>query len=389
MKTLTVLTLAVAMWGCGVTEAGDEPQSQTADLSSVATARATQTKLLTVRLLRSDLVSDQEGAATLDPTLVNAWGLSFSPTGLAWIAANGSGQVNVYDVTGHPTAPGMTVPTTAGNAPPSAPTGQVFNNDPSAFNGDTFIVSTEDGTIAGWQGAAGRTFETRIDSTNRNAVYKSVALGSWRGSKRLFAADFHNGAIDVFDQSYVPVRTGGGFVSTIPAGFAPFNLAIINDALVVTYAEQDAMKHDDVKGAGLGIVDLFDADGNLIQRLTSKGVLNAPWGLAVTPWSWGELANRLLIGNFGDGHINSFRINETETGFKAISEGPLADENGEPLKIDGLWAIGFGPGAGGFDSRTLYFTAGPGNEMHGTFGKLEFRSPISNTLPNHVTTLHP
>jgi uncharacterized protein (TIGR03118 family) len=380
MKTLTVLALAVTMWGCGVTEAGDDPQSQTADLKSVATVAATKTGLGT-RFFRTDLVSDQKGALTVDATLVNPWGLAFSPNGLAWISVNGSGLVNVYDAHGRSMAPGMTVPTPAGTMGPAKPTGQVFNNDPSTFNGDTFIVSTEDGTLAGWQGAAGRSFETRIDSSGRGAIYKALALGTWQGKKRLFAADFHNRAIDVFDESYVQVSTGGGFRTEAPGGYAPFNIAVVNDALVVTWAQQNDTKEDDVKGMARGYVELYDADGHFLQKLAGKGVLNAPWGIAVTPWTWETMPNRLLISNFGDGTINAFRIDGGSGNVQAISEGPLNDANGHPLKIDGLWAIGFGPGAAGFDSRVLYFTAGPMQEMHGTFGMLQMQSPISATPP--------
>jgi uncharacterized protein (TIGR03118 family) len=380
MKTLTVLALALTMWGCGVTEAGDDPQSQTADLNAAAPPAATKTKL-GARFFRTNLVSDQEGAANLDSTLVNPWGLTFSPNGIAWVSVNGSGLVNVYDAHGRTMAPGMTVPTPAGSAGPAKPTGQVFNNDPSTFNGDTFIVSTEDGTIAGWQGSLGRSFETRIDNSGRGAIYKAIALGTWQGKKRLFAADFHNRAIDVFDESYVQVSTGGNFATETPGGYAPFNIGVVNDALVVTWAQQDAMKQDDVKGMARGYVELYDADGHFLQKLASKGVLNAPWGIAVTPWTWGNMSNRLLISNFGDGTINAFRIDNSAGSATAISEGPLDDANGQPLKIDGLWAISFGPGAGGFDSRILYFTAGPMDEMHGVFGMVQMQSPFRAPAP--------
>jgi uncharacterized protein (TIGR03118 family) len=378
MKTLSAMAMAVAvaMWGCGVTEGGDELASQTQDLhvAPVTTRTVTSTKL-GARFTRTDIVSDQsEGALAVDPTLVNAWGLTFSPSGLAFVAVNGNGVVNVYDARGRPSAQGMTVPTPPGGMGPSAPTGQVFNADLAAFRGDTFIVSTEDGTLAGWQGSLGRSFQIRVDSSNRSAVYKSVALASWQGQHRLYATDFHNARIDVFDESYVAVKTGSAFATDVPKGFAPFNIVAVNGALAVSYAMQDADAKDDVKGAGLGFVDLFDGDGRRLQRLTAQGVLNAPWGMTVAPLTWGPLANRLLIGNFGDGTINAFRLDSSRGGLTAVSEGPLVDGDGTPLKIDGLWAIAIGPGSGGFDDGTLYFTAGPMQEKHGVFGMLQFRT---------------
>jgi uncharacterized protein (TIGR03118 family) len=310
------------------------------------------------RVARRDLVSDQAGATFTDANLVNAWGLAFNPAGPAWVASNEKGVATVYDPSGMNTGLVVTIPAPGGGT--SAPTGQVFNGTP-AFMGDLFILSTEDGSIAGWQPNLATAAVTRVDRTGVGAVYKGIAILGQGGSMRLYAADFHNARIDVFNQNYELVSQGNAFMDPqIPAGFAPFNVQAIGDQLFVTYAMVDPATGDDVKGAGNGFVDVFTFDGAMTMRFASGGVLNSPWGVAQAPASFGALSNMILIGNFGDGMIHAF----TTAGAPAAA---VVDTNGAPVAIDGLWALVFSP------SGQLFFTAGPDDEMHGLFGRIDLQ----------------
>jgi len=184
---------------------------------------------------------------TTDPDLVNAWGLAFNPMGAAWVSATESGLSEVYDAKGAHVLPAVEIPGPKG-ASMSAPTGQVFNADSSAFMGDTFIFVTEDGAISGWQSSMATKATLRVDSSKDDAVYKGVTIAKGAsGEPMLFAADFRGRKIDVFDASYAPV-TGAAFDDKeIPDDFAPFNVEAVEDSLFVTYAMQDDEKEDDVK----------------------------------------------------------------------------------------------------------------------------------------------
>ncbi|MGH9663828.1 MAG: TIGR03118 family protein [Bryobacteraceae bacterium] len=318
----------------------------------------------------TNLVSDLSGvAAHQDPHLVNPWGITFSGTSPIWISDNGTGLSTVYNGAGQsfPTANPIvvTVPPPAGGTPPSAPTGVVFNGG-SSFGASRFIFATEDGTIAGWTGGSSATL--RVDNSAAGAVYKGLATGN-NGSTLLYAANFNAGTIDVFDSTFAHTSVPGGFTdSTIPAGFAPFNIENIGGNLYVTYAMQDAMKHDDVAGPGNGYVDVFDTNGNLIKRLVSKGALNSPWGMALAPSTFGPFGNDLLIGNFGSGMINAY---DPASG---AFLGTLQNSSGSAFVEPGLWGLAFGNGARGTSKDSLYFTAGiPGPdslEDHGLFGSV-------------------
>jgi uncharacterized protein (TIGR03118 family) len=242
------------------------------------------------------------------------------------------------------------------------------------LQGDRFVFATEDGTIAGWQPSAGGTSSAtiRVDNSGSGAVYKGVALAT-RGSKtRLFAANFRAGTVDAFDGSYTALDLPGGFRDKdLPSGFAPFNVVPIQGGILVTYAQQDPDKKDDVDGQGLGYVDLFDFDGELIVRLISQGALNAPWGIAASTTNFGDVPFRMYVGNFGDGTIQVYRMENVNQLASLVHEGQLADDSGKPLVIDGLWSLAFGPDTGGFSSQSLYFTAGPNDEQNGVFGKLD------------------
>jgi uncharacterized protein (TIGR03118 family) len=333
---------------------------------------------------QENIVADQAGMAkTTDPHLLNAWGLAFNPSGPAWVSSNGNGTSQVYDDTDPNVtkiALEVTIPPPSGGMPPSAPTGQVFNRAASsAFMGDLFIFATEDGTIAAWQRSNGTTAVIRADNSPGKAIYKGVAIAmplTALGRSQLYAADFHNNKIDVWDDQYMPVTTLGGFTDpNLPAGFAPFNVYGLGPLVLVTYAKQDADAEDDVKGAGNGFLDLYSAEGIFLQRLVSGGQLNSPWGLVFAP-DKDHNAVDLAVGNFGDGMINIYNLSLKGIHIDAVWEGALGNAaTGQPLVIDGLWALEFGSGHSGFEADEIYFTAGPNDEANGLFGSLAFTGP--------------
>ena len=310
-----------------------------------------------------------DGGPTFDPNAVNSWGLQINPAGPIWVANNGTGTATVYNAQGQPFPVGtpiiVTIPTNAdGGTSPSSPTGEVFNFT-SGFMADKFIWSTENGTIAGW--SSGTTAVTRADNSATMAIYKGLALGMRNNVPRLYATDFHNAKVDVYDSGYTKIMTTGGFTDAmIPTGFAPFGVMANGSDIYVTYAKQDAMKKDDEMGAGNGYVDLFDFDGVLVKRLIAKGALNSPWGLALSPSDFGSLSQALLVGNFGDGKINAY---DPLTGAFMMT---ATLSTGSPLIIDGLWSLVFGPDTPGAAHNQLFFTAGPNMEMHGMLGRLDF-----------------
>jgi uncharacterized protein (TIGR03118 family) len=272
-------------------------------LSTVAILFAANARAATINgFAQVNLVSDIPGlAAKTDPNLINPWGVASSATSPFWVSDNGKGVATLYNSSGTPQALVVTIPGLGGNA--SAPTGQIFNSTAN-FNGDLFIFSTEDGTIAGWRGALGTTAELLANNSGANAVYKGLAIGSTAQGTYLYAADFHSGKITVVPGGGAPVLAGTFLDPGLPSGFAPFNVQNIGGQLYVTYAKQDAAGHDDVAGAGNGFVDVFDTSGNFVKRLISNGPLNSPWGITVAPASFGQAAGDLLVGNFGDGLIN-------------------------------------------------------------------------------------
>jgi uncharacterized protein (TIGR03118 family) len=352
--------------GCGGDNTG-----QTSSHGRTSIGQALDDNAVIQAVERHDIVSNQSGASVQDPDLQNAWGLAFNPRGIAWVSANGTGISEVFKADGSKAIPSVTIPTPAGGTPPSAPTGQVFNSDTSKFKGDVFIFVTEDGTISGWQG--GTSAVLRADNSAAEAVYKGVTIVNGNdGRPRLYAANFHEGAVEVYDDGYNRIDASRKFRDDdLPNGFAPFNVQEILGHVAVTYAKQDDDKHDDVKGAGNGFVDLYDTDGTLMSRLISNGELNSPWGLAVAPDGFGSLAGSLLVGNFGDGRINAYSFSASpRQGVHATHQGVLGDANGNAIVIDGLWALRFGVDAGGFESTGLYFTAGPNDEADGIFGEL-------------------
>jgi uncharacterized protein (TIGR03118 family) len=337
----------------------------------------------TTNFIQTNLISDIAGVARFtDPNLVNPWGIAYMPTspgnpgGPFWISDNNAGVSTVYNGDGSTAFPAVKIPPPAGSplGTLGTPTGVVFNGG-SGFmvsqNGMSgasfFIFATEDGTIAGWSPSVNvNSAITAVDNSKNptaadGAVYKGLAMAG----TFLYAADFRHGTIDVFNQSFKPATFKGNFTDPmIPAGFAPFNIQNLGGKLFVTYAKQDATKHDDVGGAGNGFVDVYSTNGILLQHLISHGALDSPWGVAIAPAGFGQLGGDLLVGNFKDGHINAF--NPT-TGTLI---GPVNNQFGNPITIDHLWGLKFGNGGAAGDTKTLFFTAGIGDEMHGLFGSI-------------------
>ena len=328
-----------------------------------------------VKVDRTNLVSDIPGLAKLtDPALVNAWGISFGPTSPFWISDNGTGRTTLYSVpgSGPPSVSKLgltvTIPPTAGGTT-SAPTGQVFNGG-AGFGGAVFLFGSEDGVISGWNGSG--TSAVVDKDFGSAAVYKGLAISDPGMSDAvLYATNFRAGTIEAYNSSFAPAGLPGNFTDPdLPLGYAPFNDKVINGELYVTYAKQDAEKHDDDAGAGHGFVDIFNLDGTLKERLISRGALDSPWGLQIAPSSFGSFAGDLLVGNFGNGMINAY--NATTGAFV----GALDGSDGSPLVIDGLWGLTVGNGsAAGGSLNTLFFTAGPNGESDGLFGSLAVPEP--------------
>jgi uncharacterized protein (TIGR03118 family) len=338
--------------------------------------------------LQTNLVSDLPGmAAHTDSNLVNPWGIASGPSSPFWVADNHSGVSSLYDSSGTPQSLVVTVlPAPGGMA--GSPTGIVFSGsgDFEIFPPGSparFIFATEDGTISGWAPSAGTTAVIKVDNSASGTVYKGLAIGNNGTANFLYAANFHGNAVDVFDHNYAPATLAGNFSDpTIPMGYAPFNIQNVAGVLYVTYALQDANRHDDVPGPGHGFINKFDLNGNLLGRFASQGTLNSPWGMALAPAGFGEFGGDLLVGNFGDGRINAF---DPVTG---AFLGQLKDSSGNPITIDGLWGLRFGNGGSGGDPNKLYFAAGiPGTghlEDHGLFGSISVL-PAERQLVNIST----
>ena len=323
-----------------------------------------------------NLVSNQANVADhQDGNLQNAWGIVFGPTTPVWVSDNATGVATIYDGAGNPILVGSP-PTAQVTIPGGVPTGVTFNPSASDFQVScgspltsapaTFLWATENGTIAGWRAACGSSAVILPTATSPNAVYKGIAIAGDGGTHfRLFAADLFNGKIDVFDSSFMPTTAPGGFADpNLPPGFAPFNILALQGNLYVSYAFHVAGDHDETAGPGLGIVDVFDANGFLIERVATGGKLNAPWGMAIAPAGFGKFSEMLLVGNFGDGTINAF---DTKNNTFA---GQLRAGNGQVLVIDGLWGIAFGNNFRSQPANTLFFAAGPNDESNGLYGTI-------------------
>jgi len=329
---------------------------------------------------QTNLVSDQAGVAPVtDPNLVNPWGLSRSSTSFWWVSDNNAGVSTLY------TGAGAIIPingTGIVTIPPpkgapagfvSAPTGTVFNGVATDFlvgpNAPAhFIFVTEDGTISGWNGGASAVLvvDNSDGGSKRGAVYKGTTLALVDGKAFLYVTNFRSGKVEVYDNTFTRVHISEELFDddAIPRDFAPYNIQNIGGTLFVTYAKQDAAKHDSVSGEGLGFVELYQPDGKHIGHLQHGPWLNAPWGVVWTPRDFGVFSNSILVGNFGSGWVAAYN------GFTKEFIGFVKNPDDSILSIDGLWALTFGNGANAGPSTTLYFSAGPDGETHGLFGTL-------------------
>ncbi|WP_287127785.1 TIGR03118 family protein [Candidatus Cyanaurora vandensis] len=331
----------------------------------------------------------------LDPLVRNAWGISIRPAGLGghfWIANTETGTSSTY-VGDTETTPlyqdDLKFVTVVGSQLPSTPTGQTFSGSATDFmvtgEGITgpsrFLWATEDGTISGWaervneDGSIARMTSSVVvqDRSQQGAIYKGLTASTFARGNRLYAANFGQGQIEVYNEAFRPVPrnwTERGFErpflrpADIPGGYAPFNVQYLKGRVFVTYAKTTADPNTEEQGPGLGYVAIFDWYGNHIRTLDHSPKLNAPWGLVIAPADFGPLSGALLVGNFGDGTIVAFN--------QATGEqlGYLLDTTGAPLKIDGLWGLIFGNGESLGRADYLYFTAGPNGEEDGLFGSL-------------------
>ena len=329
---------------------------------------------------QTNLVSDGAVEATpSDVNLKNPWGMAATPGGAFWLADNHTGVATLYN------GLGAKVPLVVSVAPPkdapagtqASPTGIVWNPNNAQFLlapklAAVFIFATEDGTISAWNPTVDPTHAVlEVDNSQSGAEYKGLALATNSSGMFLYATNFRQGTVDVFDSKFQPAQLAGAFADPhLPNGYAPFGIALIDGNLFVTYALQDDQKEDDQKGPGHGFVDVFDTDGRLVTRFAARGTLNSPWGIARAPANFGPFSSDILIGNQGDGRISAFSS-------RGEFRGQLRTAQGAPVAIDGLWSLGFGNEAAA-DPAKLYFTAGTNAEVDGLFGSLEVVSSDSH-----------
>ena len=316
---------------------------------------------------QTNLVSNVPGlAANFDANLRNPWGVSHSATSPFWVSNQVSNNATLYNAASVPQALVVTVPPTA--PPPTGPTGMV-NNSFGAGNfvengaPASFIFATLAGSIDAWNASNGTT--AAVVASTPGAVYTGLAIGTNGTANFLYAANFGGGRIDVFNSSFAPTSPSGSFVDpNLPAGYVPYNIQNIGGKLYVEYAQVDPITHEAAEGAGLGVVNVFDTNGNFLQRIHSGGQLNAPWGIAIAPAGFGEFGGDVLVGNFGDGTINAF---DPITGNYV---GTLRDSSGNPIVNDGLWSLDFRANGSGFDPNALFITAGINDEADGLFAEI-------------------
>jgi uncharacterized protein (TIGR03118 family) len=343
------------------------------------------------------LVSDGAvSAQTTDASLKNPWGIVFAQGAPVWVANAATQTSTLYDGTGVKLPLVVKIP--AGASGPSNPTGIVANATPADFmvSGNNtsgsarFIFAAENGTISGWSPSVDPTNAVLAYADTGAASYKGLAIASDGSANHLYAADFHNNKVDVFDATFKKVAASGGFAdSSLPQGYAPFGiqaLQVNNQTLIfVAYAKQDAQAADQVDGAGFGLINVFDVNGALQKHLIATGgALNAPWGMTLAPANFGSLSNMLLVGNFGDGIINGY---DPSSG---AFVGAIQDANGQPIASPGLWGIAFGNGARNQPTTTLYFAAGIANEVDGLYGRIDLgATPPDTVAPTGVALTAP
>jgi len=334
-----------------------------------------------------NLVADLPGIADFtDPNLVNPWGIITSSSSPFWVSDGGTGLSTVYSSNGAVSGTKPSIPPSAKGAAPSTPTGIVFNGTGGFLvqgKVPNFIFVTADGTVSAWASAVSATqAQLMVDNSSSGAMYYGLAVSatSTTAAPLLYAANFNSGNIDVFDTNFKPVPMAGAFVDpSVPAGYAPWNIQNLGGKLYVLYAKQNASKTFAISGAGNGYAAIFDLSGNLIKHLASNGPLNAPWGVAIAPATFGAFANDILIGNFGDGLINAF---DPTTG---SALGALSDQNGNTISYPGLWGLIVGNGGSGGDANALYFVTGYASQKHGLLGSIQ-AAPTITSVTNAAGT---
>ncbi|RZU39146.1 TIGR03118 family protein [Edaphobacter modestus] len=337
---------------------------------------------------QTNIVSDGSvDASKTDPNLINPWGIAIGKA--FWIDSPGSGLSLVDDAQGNPQFT-VTVPAASATAAHGMPTGVVFNADTTVFQipnsaAAQFIFGTLDGTIAAWNSTTTQAI-TVVNNSATKAVYTGIAIDTnTTGTFLLAANQIPGGSIDVFDKNFSPTHLAGSFSDpSLPAGFSPFSVHVLQGNVYVAYTQVDPATGKRVLGAGLGFVDIFDANGNLVKRAISAGNLNAPWGVAIAPSGFGSFSGDLLVANFGDGVINAFDPNSF------ASKGSLQDAKGNVIVNSGLWEIVFGAKNVG-DPNTLFFSAGINGTKGGLFGSIGVASPpVGNpdfALKSNVSSL--
>jgi uncharacterized protein (TIGR03118 family) len=292
----------------------------------------------TSSFVQTNIVSDGSVTAQqTDPNMLNPWGIALGKA--FWIDGQASGFSLVDNAAGVQQF-NVTVPPASSAATKGSPTGVVINTDTTLFpitgGSANFIFATRDGSIAAWNTTTNPNAVTVVNNSSKGAGYTGIAVDKNSTATYLLAANFNLGTIDVFDGSFNPATLQGNFTDPqIPSGFSPFSVHVLNGKVYVAYAQISAQKKQ-VVGAGLGFVDVYDLDGNLIQEAIVQGSLNAPWGVAIAPSGFGSFGGDLLVGNFGDGVINAFDPNTFAL------KGSLQNAQGMPIANTGLWEIVFG-----------------------------------------------
>lgn len=336
-----------------------------------------------------------------DPLLVNAWGISQGPGTPIWVSDNNSGFTTLYEApSSNPPANFAKVPLNVmvldGMADPQnlgSPSGTVFSLPSNGFvvseNGQNvdavFLFDTEDGTIQGWgEGTGANMFPTHtaigVDQSASGASFKGLTLvGSGGSNPELFAADFEHDRVDIFNNQFQ--QTGSFTDPSLPAGYSPFNVQVLNGKVYVAFAVLDPATTESVPGRGLGFVDVFDPQGNKLETLVGNGngsKLNSPWGLTIAPASFGnKFGGALLVGNFGDGKINAYNPNTGQF------IGTLKNTGENSIAIDGLWALF--PGSDG----SIIFSSGPDNQQHGLVGVIRPSTAAASwAFQSHVVMGH-
>src|SRR5579859_47733 len=351
---------------------------------------------------QTNLVSDTAGLAPVkDTNLINPWGICIVPGDPFWISDNNSGVTTLYTKTGAVQGSFKVAPPT-GSSNPATPTGCVGNSHGGFMAGGStsvFIFDTEDGTISGWSGAASTVLAV-VNSANptaaTGAVYKGLALLSTSAGNFLLATNFRAGDVEVYDTNFHLTHLAGLFTDANPPavpqgsgspGYAPFGIhtVVVNNTpmVIVTYALQDAAKHDPMNIAGSGFVDLFDENGNLVRRITADTHLNSPWGAVIPPATFGAFGGKLLVGNFGDGTINAFDFNA------GTFNDQMKDSNGTVIANGSLWDLAFDSTGQTGDPNTMYITAGLASEMHGLFAAITANATQPAPTPDFTLSATP